>query len=559
MPATLTSLRIRNLALVEDLEWLLSRGFIAVTGETGSGKSIILGALKLILGERADKTLIRTGADNCTVEAVFEMDDPTKLNPWLEEQGVEPCEACTLLIKRTFAHTGANRQFINGSPTTLAVLHQLGNSLIDLHGPHDHQSLLSVEKQMELLDAFAGAVGLRKDYETIYRKLGSLTAEHKELSSSEAALERELDLLRHQVHEIEAAELQANEEEELMARYHVATNSRRLVELSTQISQRLSDADDAILVGLTELTRSFRELEKLDPSTAAFAQSHTSALGELEDLAQSVQRYSEKLDLDPEKLAELEDRVSLVETLKRKYGATVADVIAFGDEAAARLRKIESRGDELDRLAAEIEKTRAAVLEAGKKLSQKRSAAAPKLAADVRKQLRDLGFKKSEFEISLAPLQEPGVHGMENAEFQFAPNPGEPAKPLKAIASSGEISRVMLAVKSSLAGQDTIPLLVFDEIDANVGGEIAHTVGAKMRSLGARHQVLTITHLPQVASAAQAQFVVRKEFLDGRTISQLTEVAGQQRVDEIARMLGGKSESALAHARELLKTNGTHV
>jgi DNA repair protein RecN (Recombination protein N) len=555
VPATLTSLRIRNLALVEDLEWHLRRGFTAVTGETGSGKSIILGALKLILGERADKTLIRTGAENCTVEAIFELDDAAKLNPWLEEQGVEPCEGCALLIKRTFAHTGANRQFINGSATTLAVLHQLGESLIDLHGPHDHQSLLSVEKQMELLDAFAGAGPLRKEYETIFRRLNTLAAEHKELSSSEAALERELDLLRHQVREIEAAELRADEEEGLINRYHVASNSRRLVEVATQITQRLADADDAILIGLTELTRLFRELEKLDPSTANFTQSHSNALGELEDLANSVQRYSERLDLDPQQLAELEDRVSLIETLKRKYGASVPDVIAFGDEAAARLKKIESRGDELERLAAEIEKTRTVLLEAGKKLSQKRAGAAPKLAADVRKQLRDLGFKKSEFEISLASLSEPSPHGLEDVEFQFAPNPGEPAKPLKAIASSGEISRVMLAVKSSLAGQDTISLLVFDEIDANVGGEIAHTVGAKMRSLGSRHQVLTITHLPQVASAAETQFVVRKEFQDGRTISQLTEVNGKGRVEEIARMLGGKSESALAHARELLKSN----
>ncbi|MEI6350639.1 MAG: DNA repair protein RecN [Verrucomicrobiota bacterium] len=552
MPATLTSLRIRNLALVEELEWRISRGFIAVTGETGSGKSIILGALKLILGERAERSLIRTGSESCTVEAVFELDDAASLNPWLEEQGVEPCEANELIVKRTFAHSGTNRQFINASATTLAVLKELGDSLVDLHGPHDHQSLLSVEKQLELLDSFAGAIGVRRDYEAAYRKLNGLIAEHEALSTSESALERELDLLRHQSREIDAAALREDEETELVARYHVASNSRRLIELATQITQRLVDADDALLAGLAEVTRLFRELEKLDPSTAPFAQTHTGALAELEDVARSVQRYADKLDLDPGQLAELEERVTLIESLKRKYGRTVPDVIAFGEQAADRLRKIESRGEELQRLASEIEAARCAMLAVGKKLSALRSTAAPKLAADVRSQLRNLGFKKSEFEISLIALEHPAHRGLETAEFLFAPNPGEPAKPLKAIASSGEISRVMLAVKSSLAGQDTIALLVFDEIDANVGGEIAHTVGAKMRSLGARHQVLCITHLPQVAAAAATQFVVTKEFKKERTLSSLTEVSGEARVEEIARMLGGKTDSALAHARELL-------
>ncbi len=565
MPATLTSLRIRNLALVDELEWRLGSGFLAVTGETGSGKSIILGALKLLLGERADKTLIRTGADACVVEAVFELPDHAALNPWLEEQGVEPCEGGQLLLKRSFAHSGANRQFINASPTTLAVLRELGDSLIDLHGPHDHQSLLSVEKQRDLLDAFAGATALRREYEALYRELNALVAEHEALSTGEAALEREMDLLRHQAAEIEAAALRSGEEEELLGRYRVAGNSRRLAELCAQIATRFSEAEEAVLPALGELTRLFRELEKLDPAAAEFARRHGGAVAELEDLAQGVGQYATALDLDPEQLAALEERVTLLETLKRKYGPGLEEVIAFGERAAQRLRKIASRGEELEALAARIEAARRALLEKGKALSARRATAAPKLAADVRGQLRDLGFQKSEFEIALNRLNGlegsdspanpgpgPGPHGLESAEFLFAPNPGEPAKPLKAIASSGEISRIMLALKSSLAGQDHVALLVFDEIDANVGGEIAHTVGAKMRSLGSRHQVLCITHLPQVAAAAAAQFVVSKEFREQRTLSRLAEVAGEERVAEIARMLGGRSASALAHARELL-------
>lgn len=552
MPATLTSLRIRNLALVEELTWPITPGFIAVTGETGSGKSIIVGALQLILGERADKALIRTGAESCTVEAVFQVGDAKALNRELEEFGVEPCDAGELILKRVFSAAGTNRQFINGSPTTLAVLKQLGDGLVDLHGPHDHQSLLSDAKQLDLLDAFAGAGALREKYEEQFRRLQGIVAEYTTLSTSEAALEREIDLLRHQVQEIETAQLRPGEEEELLARYSVAANSRRLLDLSAQVIGRLSESEDPLLARLVEIGKFLRDLERVDPGAARFTESHLRATVELEDLARSLQRYADDMDLDPERLAEMEERVTLLETLKRKYGGGIPDVIAFGEEAAARLHKIESRGAELARLEQEIEAARAELLAAGKKLGAKRATAAPKLATSVTAHLRDLGFKKSDFRTALAPLEEPGSHGLETVAFLFAPNPGEPPKPLKSIASSGEISRVMLAVKSSLAAQDTISLLVFDEIDANVGGEIAHAVGAKMKSLAAAHQVLCISHLPQVAALADTQFVVTKEFTKDRTVSHLERVEGKARVEEIARMLGGKGDSALAHAKTLL-------
>lgn len=553
MLATLSSLRIRNLALVEELEWALDPGCTAITGETGSGKSIIVGALKLILGERADKTLIRTGADRCTVEAVFEVKDARSLDAALGTHGVEPCEDGQLIIKREFSAAGANRQFVNGSATTIGVLKQLGDGLIDLHGPHDHQSLLSVEKQLALLDAYTGAEKAREDYETTWRLLNRLITERDELASNEASLERELDLLRHQVCEIEAAQLRIEEEEEINSRYAVASNARRLLELSSAALGRLTEAEDAVLSRLAEIGKTLRDLERIDPAASRFSDSLHRGIAELDDLANGLQHYANELELEPGELQQIEERVSLFETLKRKYGPALRDVIDFGARAAERLSKIESRGEELTRLEKEIAATRAKLLDVGGKLSAKRKTGAPKLAASVTSHLRDLGFKRSEFSVQLAPLPEPGFHGLENAEFLFAPNPGEPAKPLKAIASSGEVSRVMLAVKSSLAAQDTISLLVFDEIDANVGGEIAHAVGAKMASLGEKHQVLCITHLPQVAASADAQFVVTKEFVNERTVSRLTPVEGKARVEEIARMLGGKSDSALAHARTLLK------
>jgi len=552
MAAVLNLLRIKNLALVEELEWQMAPGFIAVTGETGAGKSIIIGALQLLLGERADKSLIRTGADLCTVEAVFSGDDLQKLNLRLIEAGVEACEG-DLIIRRTLSTSGANRQFINGSPTTLAILKNLGDELVDLHGPHDHQSLLSRGKQLKLLDSFAGAGGQLDQYHKHYRQLQTLTAEHATLDTAETAREQELDLLRHQINEITAANLVAGEEEEIESRYKLAANSKRLIELASAIVNKLSEADGSVLSQLAETQRSLRELEKIDNSISRFSSAHATAVVELSEIARSLSQYAEKLDLDQAQLAALEQRVSLFETLKRKYGGSIADVISFGERAAERMRKIEGRDAELERLIGEIEKVRGQMSRAGEALRKLRAKAAPKLSATIRKNLVDLGFRQSNFEVKLSALDEPHASGLDSVELLFCPNPGEPLKPLRAIASSGEISRLMLAIKSALAAHDAIPLLVFDEIDTNVGGEIAHAVGAKMRTLGRDHQVICITHLPQVAATASSHFVVTKDVMRGRTFSDLHEVSEKVRREEIARMLGGKSESALQLASSLLK------
>jgi DNA repair protein RecN (Recombination protein N) len=552
VPLVLNLLRIKNLALVEELEWQIAPGFIAVTGETGAGKSIIIGALQLLLGERADKSLIRTGADLCAVEAAFSGDDLQKLNPRLVEAGVEPCEG-DLIIKRTLSASGANRQFINGSPTTLSILKNLGDELVDLHGPHDHQSLLSPDKQLGLLDSFARAQERVDEYRKYYRQLQTLIAEHAALSTAETAREQELDLLRHQINEIAAANLIAGEEEEIESRYKLASNSKRLIELASTIASKLSEADGSVLSQLAETQRLLRELEKIDDSILRFSSAHATAVVELSEIARSLSQYAEKLDLDPAQLSALEQRVSLFETLKRKYGGSISEVIAFGERAAERMRKIEGRDAELERLASEIEKIRAQMNLNGEAVRKLRVKAAPKLSENIRRNLSDLGFRQSEFEAKLSALDEPRPNGFDSVELLFSPNPGEPLKPLRAIASSGEISRLMLAIKSALAAHDAVPLLVFDEIDTNVGGEIAHAVGAKMQTLGRDHQVVCITHLPQVAATAASHFVVTKEFVRGRTFSNLREVTGKTRNEEIARMLGGKSESALKLAASLLE------
>ena len=551
MPAVLTLLRIKNLALVQELEWQMGPGFIAVTGETGVGKSIIIGALQLLLGERADKSLIRTGADLCTVEAVFTGKELQKSNPQLVESGIEPCEN-DLILKRTLSSTGTNRQFINGSLTTLSILKNLGDEFVDLHGPHDHQSLLSPKTQLSLLDSFARVEAQLGEYRKHYRQLQTLLAEQAALNTAETAREQELDLLRHQITEIKSANLVAGEEEEIERRYKLASNSKRLIELATGVANKLSEADGSVLSQLAETQRLLRELEKIDSSIAQLSSAHTASVVELSEIARSLSAYAEKFDLDPQQLAALEQRVSLFETLKRKYGDSIGEVIAFGERAVERMRTIEGRDAELERLAREIDNVRTQMNRAGEALRKLRAKAAPKLSENIRRNLCDLGFRQSEFEAKFNALDEPGPNGFDSVELLFSPNPGEPLKPLRAIASSGEISRLMLAIKSALAAHDAIPLLVFDEIDTNVGGEIAHAVGAKMQMLGRDHQVICITHLPQVAATASSHFVVTKDVARGRTFSNLHEVTGKGRQEEIARMLGGKSEPALKLAASLL-------
>ena len=555
MSATLASLRIRNLALVEDLLWEPGPGCLAVTGETGAGKSIILGAIKLLLGERADKSLVRTGADTCTVEGAFSLPDESPVHSLLEESGIEPCEKGLFIIRRTITTSGTGKQFANGSPCTLATLRDVGDLLVDLHGPHDHQSLFSRDQQMILLDSFASAGEMRAAYVAARHEWMQLVAEKNRLSDDSSALAREADLLDHQVREIDEASLQPGEEEPLIARQTAASHGRRLAEICAKILAVAGESEDSLASRLTEVARLTREMHRLDPVAGSLADSATSLSESVQDFSRSVERYAEKIESDPTQLAAIEARLDLIQSLKRKYGPSLEAVMEFGANARERLTSLRSREERGAGLDGEIARASEAVSQAAKKLTRARTTSAPKLAALVKNHLADLGFAKAGFSLALEPQADPGPHGAEQIEFLFSPNPGEPERPLRAIASSGEISRVMLALKTSLATQDSIPILIFDEIDANVGGEIGAKIGAKMRDLGSSHQVFCITHLPQVASAAGTQFVVKKDTSGDRTSTSLEPVVGAARENEIARMLGGTAASALAHARALLAGN----
>jgi DNA repair protein RecN (Recombination protein N) len=574
----LTTLRIKNLALVTDLTLELQPGCNVVTGETGAGKSIIIGALNLVLGERADRSLIRSGEESCSVEAVFEVSHlRAPLEKFLEENGVEPCEDNLLVLKRTFTAAGANRQFINGSPTTLAALATVGEWLVDMHGPHDHQSLLNPARQLLILDAYGRLEREREAFGELVRRRVTLESEKSALIVDEKTYAQQLDLLRFQVQEISAARLQPDEETTVEEEFNRASNSARLLQLSHAALDALSESENSLLTQAGAIGRTLQELQRVDSSAANLADLHSQAVASLRDMQGELSHYAEKISLDPARLAELEERLDLIHSLKRKYGATIDEINAFGAEAKKKLQSLESRDEELVRLNAELQKLDAEIKKAGQSLSAKRKKIIPQLSKAANKQLEDLGFKQSKFDVAISsagaevtrlksnPLAPSGgagqgegatplrQTGLDAIEFQFAPNPGEPAKPLRAIASSGEMARVMLALKTVLAAEDEIPVLIFDEVDANVGGETANAVGEKMKQIAARRQVLCITHLPQVAAPAGAHYVVTKQIKNGRTISEIQLLGKKDRVTELARMLGGQSDAARKHAEALLK------
>ena len=559
----LTTLRIKNLALVADLTLELQPGYNVITGETGAGKSILIGALNLALGERADRTLIRSGSESCSVEAVFDIARlRAPLGSFLEENGLEPCADHQLLLKRSFTTAGTNRQFINGSPTTLATLAALGEWLVDIHGPHEHQSLLHPARQLAILDAFGNLDGEREAFADLVRRRATLEAEKTALIVDEKTYAQQLDLLRFQAGEIAAAQLQPEEEAQVEQDYKRASNAAKLLQLSQTALGLLSENETSLLTQAGIIGRTLQELQRVDASAAPLLTLHEQAVAALRDLQAELSHYCDKTDIDPARLQQLEERLNLIHSLRRKYGATVPEVMAFGEEATRKLESLEQRDAELGRLNAELQTLAAELWRAGQALSAKRRKVIPQLSKAACKQLADLGFKQSRLDIALttrpqsliADHQSPITStGLDTIEFQFAPNPGEPARPLRAIASSGELARVMLALKTVLVAEDQIPVLVFDEVDANVGGETANAVGEKMQQIAQKRQVLCITHLPQVAAPASAHFMASKQTKAGRTTSEITLLSAKDRVTELTRMLGGQTDAARKHAEALLE------
>ena len=546
----LTRLSVRNLAIVESADVEFGGGLTVITGETGAGKSVLMGALELVLGARADASTVRDGAKESRIEAAFTV--PGVVDAFLDAAGLPPCEDGVLLVRRAISATGGGRVHVNDAATTVQTLRALGKLLVDVHGPNDHQSLLEESFQRGVLDAY-GRIDA-KDYTTAWTTLSDLRAKLAELQGDSTDVAEECERLRYAVEELDAAKLTSEDDDELPARHAAAAHAAEILDCANAATAALSEADDSAAAALVGAGARVREMARFHEAAGAWGETIERLTVEVQELAQEIADSASRLDADPEALQALDDRLSLVQRLKRKYACPdVAALLALRDERARRLADLEGRGARLAALADEIAAAEAAVRAAGAKLTAARTKAAARLARAVTKELHGLGFLRAGFDVSLAP-HAPDATGCDAVDFLFAPNPGEAARPLREIASTGEIARVMLAVKTVVAEHDAIPVLVFDEIDSNIGGEVGRAVGEKLRAVARHHQVIAITHLPQSAVYGARHLAVAKAVSGGRTRSTIQPLEGEARVAEIARMLGGTSLTSVVeqHARELL-------
>lgn len=551
----LTRLTVKNLALVEKLVLDFEPGLNVITGETGAGKSILIGALGLLLGERADKKIIRTGETACTAEAVFDLENTTDVNALLESLGLEPIEDGQLILRRVVKASGANQQTINDASVTQQALKQLGELLVDMHGPHDHQSLLSRTAQLAILDAYGRTSKETDIYRERWTLLNDLLTRIDELQGAgHDDVETQIDLLGFRVKEIEDMAPVTGEEDALIQEHTTVSHAQRIRELGDGIAQALIDAEGSVFDGMAAAQKMIDELADLVEDGPAWKTEAKSIAVSVKELAATIASRLEHIETDPSRLAWLETRMAAYAKLRRKYGGSVEAALEILETSRRKLHDLKTRGEQLERLQQERAKLEKDLFAAGERLREKRMKAAGILAAEITSHLRDLGFAHGEFSVDLSAT-EPRSSGLDDVEFGFAPNLGENRKPLRAIASSGEISRVMLATKAVLAMHDRIPLLVFDEVDANVGGEMGAAIGRKLAVLAGARQVVCITHLPQVAAMGSTHFAVMKRIKDQRTLSLVDKLDHDARIEEIARMLGGPkvTSAVMQHARELLE------
>ncbi|HEX2091114.1 MAG TPA: DNA repair protein RecN [Longimicrobiaceae bacterium] len=550
----LSELRIRNFALIDQLSVRLGPGLNVLTGETGAGKSIIVGALSLLLGERASTDVVRAGTDRASVEGVFEIAGRDDIARFLDERGVE-VEDGVVVLKREVAAEGRSRAWINGSPTTATVLGELGRVLVDLHGQHEHQTLLRREEQRTILDGYAGNEELAGRVAQAHRALLAARRDIEELEQRRREAAQRVDFLRFQLDEIEAARLRADEEEELDDEARRLSHAEELTEISTTLYQAVSGEGSSLTSRLGGLRRTVDALLRIDPSQAPIQELYDTAYYSLQELGERMEDYARSVEHDPERLEEIRRRQDLLFRLRTKYGPELSDVIETGRRARAELDLLEGASFELEELQRREREAGEELAKLAGELTKRRTRALASLAREVNAILPELGMTGGRFEAVALPLPSVGSHGAEEVEFRVSLNKGFDPRPLSQVASGGELSRVMLALKTILARLDAVPTLIFDEVDAGIGGRVALQVGDKMRAVAGSHQVFAITHLPQIASRAHNHLLVVKREKGGRTTTEVQPLEEEARVQEIARMLGGDPESAvsLEHARELLE------
>jgi DNA repair protein RecN (Recombination protein N) len=552
----LQTLTIRNYAIIDYLHLEFGPGLNVLTGETGAGKSIILDALNSILGGRIDSAMVRGGAPRALIDAVFDVGGCSDLAAFLSEMGFA-LEDDLLLLSREITSAGKSSARISGRPATIAQLKAVGDWLVDLHGQHEHQSLLSVPRHLDILDEWGGKeiIALRSMVAEAYQERVRLERERAELETNARERAHLIDLYRFQIHEIAEASLTPGEEEEIAGEARRLANAQRLAEIAAIAASALNGEERAgALESLGVAARCLEEGAALDDRLNPLVEALNSARYELEEAARDLTRYQDDIEYNPERLHLLEERLELIRNLKRKYGDTIEEILEYHRQTSARLDALmnsEARGQELDgAIATAVERLNALC----EQLSERRRLLAADFAATVLSELNDLAMEKTRFEVQIE-IGEPTAKGRDRVEFVIATNPGEPLRPLARIASGGEISRVMLAIKSAMARQEPLPTMVFDEIDVGVGGRTATVIGQKLSALARAAQVLCITHLPQIASRGDTHLYIEKQVIGDRTSVALIPLSAQERVREIARMLGGdqNAETVRKLAEEMLQ------
>ncbi len=555
--ALLRELHIRNFAVIEEVRLDFDSGLTVLSGETGAGKSIIVGALSLLLGERASSDLVRQGESRALIEGCFDISARPDLLKRLEEAGLES-EDGWLILRRELQKEGRNRAWVNGSPATAGLIRDLGSALVDLHGQHEHQALLRGSAQRRILDAYGEAGHIADRVAETHARLAELHTRIAEVMDRAARAREREDYLQYKAAEIENARLQPGEDEQLKSEARRLEHSEELMGLATRLYEATYGGEDAVVDRLGEVQRWLNELTRIDPDTEVLTELQLTAQHALEELGRRLGQYRETVEHDPARLEDIRVRLDLLYRLKQKYGPALEDVIGSGHAAREELRDMESSDLEVARLKKEAASVGERLVEEAGQLTAARNAAARKLEKAMDRLLPDLGMAGGQFRVALETRDDISARGAERIEFRASLNPGFEPGPLARVASGGEMSRLMLALKSALVVVDEVPCLVFDEIDAGVGGAVAQRVAAHLARVSEGHQVFVVTHLAQIAAHAGAHLSVYKREVDGRTSTSVHSLAGPERVEELARMLGGdpQSHASRRHAEELLAATG---
>lgn len=567
----LTELYVKDFALIDELRIEMGPGFNVLTGETGAGKSLIIDAVGLVLGGRATSDMVRTGADEAVIEGVFDITDLESLAALLSEAGIE-AEDGTLIVTREIARSGKNKCRINGRTVTLGMVAEVGAALVDIHGQHEHQSLLHVSRHLELLDRFGGSKiwPLRREVEELFTRLSGLEKELSRLRADGREKARRMDLLRFQVNEIDAANLRPGEEEELEAERLVLANAEQLFDAAAfAVSALLEGSGDSPAVDdtLGAVLARLSEAAKVDPSLKPVMEALSGAEIAVREAARELRSYRDRIDFSPHRLDQVTERLETISRLKRKYGDTVEAILAYRVKTGAELASIEHSEEREAELTAEIAEAKRRLADVAGRLSRERKALARDLEGKIAEELAELEMPRARFSVAVERDEDDeglevdggrwayGPKGIDRVEFLMSANPGEDLKPLARIASGGEMSRVMLALKAVLARLDEIPTMIFDEIDTGIGGKAALAVAEKLKAIGSMRQVMCVTHQAVIAARGDVHFYISKAAEADRTVVKVRRLSGEERVREIARMMGGASltQITLEHAREMLE------